>query len=54
MDMLICICLHYTWYKFFGKIEQFFEKGVNLVSILGKMTIGLRTILVVNSEKNDN
>ena len=38
--MLICICvkkkLHYTWYKFFGKIEQFFEKGVNLVVNFGK------------------
>ena len=28
--------LHYTWYKFFGNIEQFFEKGVNLVVNFGK------------------
>ena len=28
--------LHYTWYKFFGEIEQFFEKGVNLVVNFGK------------------
>ena len=42
------------WYKFFEEIEQFFEKGVNLVVNLGKMTIGFRSILVVNSEKNNN
>ena len=24
------------WYKFFGHIEQFFKKGVNLVVNLGK------------------
>ena len=24
------------WYKFYGQIEQFFEKGVNLVVNLGK------------------
>ena len=28
--------LHYTGYKFFGKIEQFFETGVNLVVNFGK------------------
>ena len=25
-----------TWYKFLGEIEQFFEKGVNLVVNFGK------------------
>ena len=36
------------------KIEQFSGKRVNLVVNLGKMTIGFRSILVVNSEKNNN
>ena len=37
-----------------AEIEQFFEKGVNLVVNFGKNELGFRSILVVNSEKNDN
>ena len=36
--------LHYTWYKFFAEIEQFFEKGVNLVVNSEKMAICFRSV----------
>ena len=32
------------WWKFFGQIGQFFEKGVNLVASFGKMTICSRNV----------
>ena len=36
------------------KLSNFLRKVLILLSILAKMTIGFRSILVVNSIKNDN